>query len=87
MKAALASASGRSTAVGEGKVAWKASEAGAWIEHRKVRYSVPASSTVLWPVLPHNPYRKDGRADTDEGRIVLDVPLAAGAQKVTVEVR
>jgi hypothetical protein len=74
MKGALASASGKKAALAGGAIEWKAGEAGAWIEHRGARLSLPAKAEVRWPVLPHNPYRKDGAAEPEEGRIVVDAP-------------
>jgi hypothetical protein len=74
MKGALACASGKKAALAAGAIEWKADEAGAWIEHRGARLSLPAKAEVRWPVLPHNPYRKDGAAEPEEGRIVVDAP-------------
>lgn len=51
-------------------------EAGGWIAHRGWKLSLPEGSTVTWPVLPHNPYRKDGRATPAEGRIVVSIPFS-----------
>jgi hypothetical protein len=87
LKAALASASGRTAKLGAERIEWRAADVGASIEHRGARYSVPTGAGVLWPLLPHNPYRKDGHAEADEGRIVIDVPLAGGPRTITVEVR
>jgi len=28
-----------------------------------------------WPALPHNPYRKDGRAEASEGRLEIRIPF------------
>ncbi len=49
---------------------------GAWFELAGVRFLLPSGVTALWPVLPHDPYTKDGHAGTAEGRIVLDFPVA-----------
>ena len=35
----------------------------------------PATASFHWPALPHNPYRKDGRAAAGEGRIEIRIPL------------
>jgi len=51
-------------------------EAGGWIAHAGWRLSLPKGSSVTWPVLPHNPYRKDGRATPAEGRIVVTLPFS-----------
>jgi hypothetical protein len=87
MKGVVASAKGKSASLEAGAFVWKAADAGAWIDFRKARYGLPAGAEVLWPTLPHNPYRKDGRADTDEGRVVVEVPLREGARTVSIEVR
>jgi len=67
---------------------WAPEEAGAWFEHNGWRISVPPTARVVWRALPHNPYRKDGHATPEEGRIVLVLPFSAQAQRfaVTVEV-
>jgi hypothetical protein len=51
-----------------------------------VQLHLPARATVRWPVLPHDPYRKDGRADPADGRMVVDVPLAE-PQALVLELR
>jgi hypothetical protein len=51
---------------------------GGWIEHGNWRLDLPAGATATWPVLPHNPYRKDGHAEIEEARLVVSVPLASG---------
>lgn len=51
-------------------------QTGDWISHAGWRISVPKGSSVIWPVLPHNPYVKDGSPKTqDECRIVISVPF------------
>ncbi|HOB74048.1 MAG TPA: hypothetical protein PKG54_05925 [Phycisphaerae bacterium] len=49
---------------------------------------LPAVASVHWPALPHNPYRKDGRAQTEEGLIEVRVPLTGEQphQTLTLEV-
>jgi hypothetical protein len=51
-------------------------EAGGWIAHGGWKLSLPEGSSVTWPVLPHNPYRKDGSATPAEGRIVVSIPFS-----------
>jgi hypothetical protein len=65
-----------------------ASEAGAWFEHNGWRVTLPPGSSLTWPVLPHNPYRKDGHAEPAEGRIVLSLPFTAAltTQQVVVSI-
>ncbi|MGA3327743.1 MAG: hypothetical protein ABSF45_25060, partial [Terriglobia bacterium] len=57
----------------------------AWFEHADVRFLLPADVVALWPLLPHDPYTKDGHAEIDEGRIVLDFP-ATGPNTIVIEV-
>lgn len=63
-------------------------EAGGWIAHAGWKLSLPEGSRVTWPVLPHNPYRRDGSATPGEGRIVVSVPFSAerGECVLTLEV-
>jgi hypothetical protein len=69
-------ASGKTGRIDAEPLSLTAGQAGAWFEHNGWRVTLPERSTVIWPVLPHNPYRKDGRAETEEGRIVLTVPFS-----------
>lgn len=59
-------------------------QAGGWIEHSGWRLTLPEGSTVNWPVLPHNPYTKDGFAKPDEGRIVVSVPFSDTIHEYTL---
>ncbi len=83
----LTAASGRRQLLDATSVLWKPGEAGEWIELAGVRVTVPKDATVAWPVLPHDPYKKDGRAEPLQGRIVVDLPLSKGESRVTVEIR
>ncbi len=85
----IRSESGRSATVGEAGFHWKAGQAGAWIEHAGVRITLPPAADVRWPVLPHNPYRKDGCALPPEGRIVIDLPFSrkGGEHHLVLSVR
>ncbi|MCX6376751.1 MAG: hypothetical protein NTU88_12085, partial [Armatimonadetes bacterium] len=56
-------------------------EAGGWIAHAGWKLSLPKGAIVTWPVLPHNPYRKDGRATPAEGRIVVSIPFSPGVKE------
>lgn len=68
----VSSAAGEQATLGDAALAWAAP--GAWMEHAGVRYLLPPGAAVRWPLLPHNPYRKDGSAEPAEGRIVIDLP-------------
>jgi hypothetical protein len=50
--------------------------AGAWIAHHGWRLTLPPEASVVWPALPHNPYRKDGHATPEEGRLVVVLPFS-----------
>lgn len=52
-----------------------------WIEHAGWRLSIPEGSRVVWPALPHNPYRKGGESFADEGRIVVVLPFSESTAK------
>ena len=57
-----------------------AAQTGGWIEHAGWRLTTPEGSRVVWPVLPHDPYKKDGSAEPAQGRIVVAVPLSAACR-------
>ena len=50
-------------------------------------FTVTGRSAVLWPALPHNPYRKDGRAEAEEGRIVVTLPFSRDVLRQEVMVK
>ncbi len=52
-------------------------ECGGWVAHGGWRLATPPGAELRWPVAPHNPYRKDGRAETSEGRLVVSLPFSA----------
>jgi hypothetical protein len=81
-------ASGKSGTLSEEPFALAAGEAGEWFAHRGFRIAIPKNASVTWPALPHNPYRKDGRAEPAEGRIVITLPLSSDqpSQHITVSV-
>ena len=54
---------------------------GGWIEHAGWRLSLPEGSTVTWPVMPHNPYAKDGASKPAAGRIVVTIPFSETNQE------
>ena len=58
------------------------------IEYSGYKLRLPATASLHWPTLPHNPYRKDGRATAGEGRIEVRIPLDSKhpEAEVTVEI-
>ena len=65
----IATAAGDKSTLSTSSFEW---HPGAWFEHAGVRFLLPADVVARWPLLPHNPYTKDGHAEIGEGRIVLD---------------
>ena len=61
-------------------------ECGGAFDHNGWRVRLPAGATVVWPVLPHDQYRKDGRADLFQGRIVVVMPLGKEPKREQVVV-
>ena len=70
---ALDSDKGICDALGEEVLDWPDS---LWIAHAGWHLSLPPGARLYWPVLPHNPYRKDGAATVEEARIVVVLPFA-----------
>jgi hypothetical protein len=81
MKGEWKTESGKSGKLGEDPIKLGPGEAGAWIEHHGVRVSLPPQASITWPVLPHNPYTKDGHAEPAEGRLVITLPFSAEVLK------
>ena len=80
-------ASGARTAVlGDEAFEWTLLDDSPWIAYGGVRIVVPSGATARWPVLPHNPYRKDGHAEITEGRFVVSIPLTRAAPRVRVAI-
>lgn len=70
--------------LGEDGFTLTSEEIGGWIAHAGWKLSLPEGSSVTWPVLPHNPYRKDGRATPAEGRIVVSIPFSPDVREHVV---
>jgi len=79
----VASAAGARVTLGAEPFAW--TDPGAWIEHAALRLLLPPRAAVRWPLLPHNPYTKDGHAEPAEGRIVVDLAGAA-SYKLAIQI-
>lgn len=75
LKKAIASAGGASTTLGADAFEWSGEKLGEWVQHAGWRLSVSNDARVIWPRLPHNPYKKAGEAAIGEGRIVLAFKL------------
>lgn len=84
----LETSAGTKTVLGEDPLELTAEQVGGSVTHAGCRIHLPATATLHWPALPHNPYRKDGRAGAGEGRIEIRIPLDEEhrCQLVTLEV-
>ena len=56
------------------------------IAHHNWKLTLPDSAQVHWPVLPHNPYTDDGHAATEEGRLVVSLPLTSEPHQLTLRI-
>lgn len=84
----LQTAAGQTLTLGRQPIALGAEQVGAWVAHGGYRLKLPPGATLTWPALPHNPYRADGHATPEEGRIVIQIPLQRGRSEgeVTIEI-
>ena len=48
---------------------------GGWITYAGLRIDVPLGAYLIWPTLPHDPYKKDGSAELSSARPVLCMPF------------
>ncbi len=84
LKQLLETGAGQRITLGETPIALSAEQVGGSITHAGCRLHLPETASLRWPVLPHNPYRKDGRATAAEGRIVICIPLDAKHRAYTI---
>jgi len=75
MGESLQTAAGQKFVLGDEEVTLSPNQIGKVIEHAGYRLRVPESASLHWPILPHNPYRKDGHAEPAEGRIEIRIPF------------
>ena len=71
-------ASGEAAMLGEAEAEWAGE---AWLEHAGWRLHLPPGSRVVWPALPHNPYRKAGDSTIEEARLVVVLPFSADVDR------
>ena len=59
------------------------------VGHHNWQLTLPPTSRITCPVLPHNPYTADGHADAAEGRLVVSLPLdcAGAGPSLTLSIR
>lgn len=88
LKQIVETGGGQRFVLGDSPVTLSADQVGGSVAHAGWRLTVPKTATFTWPVLPHNPYRKDGRAETGEGRISIRIPFDAKHRQceVTLEI-
>jgi hypothetical protein len=72
---ALKTGGGEEVTIGSEPLALSAEQVGGSISYAGFRLRLPPCATLHWPALPHNPYRKDGRASPSEGRIEIRIPF------------
>ncbi len=87
MGAALETGGGYSGKLGEEPIELDAAKMGGKLIYRGLTFELPAGTTLHWPALPHNPYRKDGRALPKEGRIELRISLKPDGTVATVGIQ
>ncbi len=80
----LESASGEKVTIGTEPVSLSAEQVGGSVTYGGYRLHVPACASLHWPALPHNPYRKDGRAGPSEGRIEVRIPFGEDSRRLVV---
>jgi hypothetical protein len=78
-------ASGKTGTLTTDSIHLSAEDAGGWIEHDGWRAVMPKGSQLDWPILPHNQYRKDGRAEAAEGKLVVTMPLKSKGDSAVLE--
>ena len=71
----LETGGGEKVTLGEEPISLSPEQVGGRILYGGCRLHVPAGASLHWPTLPHNPYRKDGRASPSEGRIEIRIPF------------
>ncbi len=85
---ALTTAGGANITLGNDPISLAPKQIGGSVTYANCRLRLPESASLRWPALPHNPYRKDGRAEPLEGRIVISIPLTENSRHhcVAIEV-
>lgn len=65
-------------------IAWTAEQVQGALHYAGCDSRLPACAGLSWPVLPHNPYVKDGHAAASEGRIEVRLPFTQDASEYRV---
>jgi len=82
----LETAAGEKVTIGSDPISLSPEQLGGSLSYAGYRLHVPASASLHWPALPHNPYRKDGRAGASEGRIEIRMPFGPKPRKHALRV-
>jgi len=84
----LETSGGKKLKLGDASIDLSPEELGGGLTFAGYRLVLPATASLHWPALPHNPYRKDGKAEPSEGRIEIRIPLDGrqARQEATLEV-
>ncbi len=86
MNEPLETAAGQKVTIGDTPVEFSPEQLGGWIACAGYRLRLPPAASLHWPALPHNPYRKDGRAGPGEGRIEIRIPFDEDHRRCEVAV-
>jgi len=78
----LCLASGEQVRLGEEPREWS----GTGLAHAGWRLQLPDGARLVWPVLPHNPYRKGGEATVEEALLVVVLPFCGQVSQCAVQV-
>ncbi|MBN1345912.1 MAG: hypothetical protein JXQ73_24695 [Phycisphaerae bacterium] len=81
IEADVASAGGQKIQLTSEPFDWSGKQLGDWVRHAGWQLSVPNAARLLWPKMPHNPYRKAGDSTPGASRIVLSFELTADNPK------
>jgi len=73
----LTTAAGQAATIGPKPIVLAPEQVRGQVTYAGFRLHLPLSASLYWPALPHNPYRKDGRAEPAEGRIEIRLPFDA----------
>ena len=71
----MALASGKRIVLDEKPFVLGAQDVGGHFVYKDLKVSVPKGARLMWPVLPHNPYKRDGSASLSQAKLVLALPF------------
>ncbi len=78
--------SGKEVVLGDEPITLPADDVRGQLTYAGCRFKLPEVASLHWPALPHNPYRKDGRAAAMEGRIEIRIPFDADRREYEVRI-